>query len=365
MDRFTIPRVAMRRVQGVAREQIYLTCGTDFTRPETIRGCVNYRCNFECQYCYSWQRTEDLEISIAQWQEALLSLGTYLGKYLIQFSGGEPFIKKGFSDLLTFCHAHDIEWGVITNGSAFTQRIVENVVAANPVNIDVSVDSSSAIINDEVRGSAGALSKIEDGIKRLADERIKQNRKFLIRIKPTVTKKTFRFLPDLVAWTSKHGADSIDFSPVRPEQFWTERHYRDLWLTNSELEELDQVVQELIRLRNNGARIETAPEKLLAFVDHFRGRKTYTGVSPCRVGMRDYFISPMGEVQVCWEYPSIGNVTMQSAKEIWEGAKAREIRAQTVVCDKFASTVCANSCLTHRTFKQEAVRLVRILAPRH
>jgi hypothetical protein len=68
---------------------------------------------------------------------------------------------------------------------------------------------------------------------------------------------------------------------------------------------------------------------------------------------------------VCWEYPSLGNVTTQTAKEIWEGAKAREIRAQTVVCDKFATTVCANSCLTHRTFKQEASRLLRIVAPRH
>jgi radical SAM protein with 4Fe4S-binding SPASM domain len=365
MDKFTIPRVAMRRVQGIAREQIYLTCGSDFTRPETIRGCVNYRCNFECQYCYSWQRSEYLEISIAQWQEALLSLKTYIGKYLIQFSGGEPFIKKGFIDLLIFCHAHGIEWGVITNGSAFTQRMVESVVAANPVNIDISVDSSSAVINDEVRGSEGALSKIENGIKRLVDERAKQNRRFLIRIKPTVTRKTFRLLPDLVTWASIHGSDSIDFSPVRPEQFWTDRHYQDLWLTNSELDELDQVVHELIRLKDNGARIETAPEKLLAFVDHFRGRKTYTGVSPCRVGMRDYYISPVGDVQVCWEYPSLGNVTRQSAQEIWEGAKAREIRAQTVVCNKFATTVCANSCLTHRTFKQEAARLVRLVAPRH
>jgi MoaA/NifB/PqqE/SkfB family radical SAM enzyme len=284
MNKLTIPRVVMRCLEGIARERIYLTSGADFTRPESIRGCVNYRCNFECQYCYSWQRTEHLEISIAQWQEALLSLNTNIGKYLIQFSGGESFIEKGFIDLLTFCHAHGIEWGVITNGSALTQRMVENVVAANPVNIDISVDSASAAINDEVRGSEGALSKIEGGIKRLVDERTRQNRKFLIRIKPTVTRKTFRFLPDLVTWTSRQGADSVDFTPVRPQQFWTERHFQDLWLRNPELAELDQVVQELVRLKDSGARIETAHKKLLAFVDHFHGLKTYTGVSPAGSG---------------------------------------------------------------------------------
>jgi radical SAM protein with 4Fe4S-binding SPASM domain len=363
MDAFTVPRVALRRIKGIAREQIYLSTGVDFTRPESIRACVNHRCNFACQYCYSWQRPEYPELPIDQWQKALGSLKDYIGKYLIQFSGGEPFIKKGFLDLLEYCYDHEIEWGVITNASAFGQKIVERVVAANPVNIDISVDSSSASINDGVRGSAGALADIERGIKHLTDQRAKAARRFLIRIKPTITKKSFRSLPALVAWAADQGADSIDFSPVRPEQFWTPKHYQDLWLNASEIDELEKIVQELLRLRGDGAKIETAPEKLRALVGHFTGQKTYTGVTPCRVGMRDYLISPIGDVQVCWEYPSIGNISVQSAKEIWEGAKAREIRAQTVGCNKFGTIVCANSCLTHRTLKQEASRLIRILRP--
>ncbi|MHB8815141.1 MAG: radical SAM protein [Steroidobacteraceae bacterium] len=363
MDKFTVPRVAMRRIEGIVRERFYLTSGADFTRPESIRGCVNYRCNFSCQYCYSWQRPAHAELSVDQWEKALLSLREYIGKYLIQFSGGEPFVKKGFLDLLEFCCNQDIEWGVITNGSAFSRKIVERVVAANPVNIDISVDSASARINDDVRGSEGALANAEHGIEHLADERAKRGRRFLLRIKPTITRKSFRSLPALVAWAAEHGADSIDFSPVRPEPFWTREHYDGLWLSGGEIGELEQIVLELLRLRAGGARIETSPEKLLALVGHFQGRKTYSGVSPCRVGMRDYHISPTGDVKVCWEYPSIGNISLQSAKEIWEGAKAREIRAQTVGCNKFGTIVCANSCLSHRTLKQEASRLIRILRP--
>jgi len=132
----------------------------------------------------------------------------------------------------------------------------------------------------------------------------------------------------LIDWAAKRGADSIDFSPVMPELFWTQRHYDGLWLDRGEINELEDIVLELLRLRDGGARIETSPEKLLALVGHFKGEKTYSGVSPCRVGMRDYHISPTGDVQVCWEYPSIGNVALQSAKAIWEGAKgARNSRA--------------------------------------
>ena len=263
MDAFTVPRVALRRIKGIAREQIYLSTGADFTRPESIRACLNHRCNFACQYCYSWQRPEYPELPIDQWQKALGSLRHYIGKYLIQFSGGEPFIKRGFIDLLEYCHSHEIEWGVITNGSAFSQKIVERVVAANPVNIDISVYSSSAQINDGVRGSDGALSKIEEGIKHLAAERAKNSRRFLIRIKPTITKQILS-LPSRIsrlgcrAGRGQHGL----FSPVRPEQFWTPRHFADLWLNASEIVELESVVQELLRLRGEGRSNRNGPREI-------------------------------------------------------------------------------------------------------
>ena len=47
---------------------------------------------------------------------------------------------------------------------------------------------------------------------------------------------------------------------------------------------------------------------------------------PCRVGMRDFFIRTNGDVEVCFFYPSIGNIKEQSAREIWYGPKAQEIR---------------------------------------
>ena len=66
---------------------------------------------------------------------------------------------------------------------------------------------------------------------------------------------------------------------------------------------------------------------------------------PCRVGMRDFFIRTNGDIEVCFFYPSIGNIKEASAREIWYGPKAREIRKQTVECDK----LCLYTCLSQKT----------------
>jgi hypothetical protein len=40
------------------------------------------------------------------------------------------------------------------------------------------------------------------------------------------------------------------------------------------------------------------------------------------------------QVEVCFFYPPIGNIKKQSARAIWYGPKAQEIRKQTIACDR-------------------------------
>ena len=361
MEKLAILGAGIARCKGAIREGLYLRTGLDLTVPDAIRGIVNQRCNYHCLYCYSWQRDRFPEISIAEWQEALRSLKAFAGRYTIQFGGGEPFLKKGFTQLLDFCHQNGIAWGVITNGSLLDQQTVEAIVDAGPQNVDLSIDSSDPATNDLVRGAVDSVRVIGEGLERLSRERARRGRRFLIRIKPTVTLQSFRHLTALLPWALERGADDVDYSPVRPEPFWTEQTFATLWIGEPQLPELRRVVEALVELKLGGAPIETTVEKLRSFPDHFLRRQVHHGVSPCRVGMRDYFIRPDGEVETCWEYPTIGSVTGQSARALWRGPKARALRAQTVACRKFGTLVCANSCITHRTLWQEGLRALQFL----
>jgi hypothetical protein len=99
----------------------------------------------------------------------------------------------------------------------------------------------------------------------------------------------------------------------------------NLQLDSSEISELEQVVLELLQLGESGAQIETAPEKLRFSGALSRAKDVCRGLILPRRDAGPAHLT--GDVQDCSEYPSVGNISLQSAKEIWEGAKAREIRA--------------------------------------
>lgn len=350
-----LAKAGMRHTRTAAADTISLRTGLNITRPSSIRGMINERCNYKCQYCDFWRlpNYQD-EMSISQWQQALLSLKDFIGGYTIQFSGGEPFIKKGFVDLLEFCHEHRIGWGVITNGSVLTPEIVERVVRARPLNFDLSIDASVAEIHDSARGVPGSLERITTGIRRLRETQDRLGVRFPLRLKPTVHALNYRVLPELVQWTSTVGATSVDFKPVTAQRNGINE---DTWIHgDSMIGELRSVVRCLVLMKADGAPIETSVAALEAMPDHFCQRAVKPTLAPCRVGLRDYHISPSGDVELCWFHPSIGNVKEQSAAEIWRGPRAREVRAKTVRCERFGTPLCASSCLAHKSLREEVKR---------
>ena len=143
-----------KHVRNALSEELYLRTGRDVTRPASIFAEVVERCNYKCRYCDYWRRPNyRQEMTIEEWQRALSSLKEFIGGFHVEFAGGEPYIKKGFLDLLRFCRDNDIHWGVTTNGGAYlNKKIVTQTVEARPFNINISIDSMDPKIHNYSRG---------------------------------------------------------------------------------------------------------------------------------------------------------------------------------------------------------------------
>ena len=154
-------------------------------------------------------------MSIDQWKKGLESIREFLGSYRVQFVGGEPFVKNGFLELLEFCRELSIDFGVITNGSAFaSDRVVRRFVSARPLKVEISVDGPTAETHDRIRGVPGSLLSITVGIQKLRDASRELGVDLPIRIKPVLSALNFRAMPELVTWSIEQGATSIDIQPV-------------------------------------------------------------------------------------------------------------------------------------------------------
>jgi MoaA/NifB/PqqE/SkfB family radical SAM enzyme len=356
MDIRELVSLGWKHTSSAFAEELYLKSGVDATRPVTFYGLVNARCNVKCRYCEYWRLAHyPEEMTIEQWHAALLSVKEFVGDFSINFSGGEPFIKPGFIDLLGWCRDNGIKAGVTTNGSALTQANAARVVAAHPFNVNISVDAPSAEVHDYLRGSPGLFDKLSQGIIYLLEERKRQQVEFPITVKPTVNSVNFRHLPALVEWAARLG--DLCVSP-QPMDRWTPETCNELWIEEADLAELEAVIERLVAMQENGAPILT-PEHLLRLMpSHFRGLQAPRSTLPCRVGMRNLFVRSNGDVEVCvMGFPFIGNIKEHSAREIWHSAKAREVRKGTVTCKK----LCLITCLSQKTVGNKVGMALKML----
>ena len=356
MNILELTRLGAHHVRNAVAEELYLRTGRDVTIPVSIYGEVIERCNYKCRYCDYWRRPNYRdEMSIEEWQKALLDLKDFIGHYHIEFSGGEPYIKKGFVELITFCGEQGLKWGVTTNGGAFgNEKVVDWTVKAKPFNINISIDSRDADIHNYSRGIEGSLDDIVAGIRSLTRAKARHGADFPIIIKSVVNKLNFRVLPDMVDWVREIGATAINFQPV--EQV-TDEARDEFWIAPEDMDDLIKVKDRLLEMKRNGAQILNSDLLLNLWPNHFRREKAPREAMPCRIGMRNFFIRSDGRVEMCWNFPPIGNVRTQTAREIWYGQEGSERRKETVACE----TLCLFTCLSQKNLSDKVKMGMKLL----
>jgi len=356
MDVSDVIALGAKHVRNVAAEEVYLRFGYDFTKPINFFGFVNERCNVKCRYCAYWRLDHyQKEMSIEEWQRALLSVRDFVGRFSINFSGGEPFIKPGFLDLLAWCHGAGIRSGVTTNGSALSRRNVQKLVAAKPLNVNISVDAPDAETHDYLRGFPGLFDRLCQGIGFLRQEQESRNVRFPIMIKPTITARNFRTTPEMVDWAKRAGATCVNFQPL---ERWTPETYDELWIDDeNEQAEFLSVVDRLLEMKRNGAPIMNSVSTIREFSSYFREAPRPTKDLPSRVGLQTLFILTNGDVQLGFVKPPIGNLKQQSARDIWYGPDARRGRKQSLSHDLQAFL---NSASTRKSIR-DRMRMATIL----
>ena len=323
-------QLGTRHLREAIAGELMIRTGIDLTRPVFVSGIVLERCNARCLFCDDWRQDHyDTEIDIDEWKTSLTSLREFIGPYMINFSGGEPLIKRDILNLFAWCRDNGIRWGVVTNGSRLTRDTVEKLIEARPFNINISIDGL-APIHDDLRGFRGLFTRCESGIRLLREEAERAGTRFPIIVKPTVTARNFRELPDLVRWTAGVGATAVNFQPLHRS---TPETYGDLWIAQRDLDSLRAVIDELLELKRTGYRILNSDQALGAWPAYFEETRTASDrleKRPSKSVLQHFKIWVDGTVYLSDPSTPIGDLKTTSAEEIWRSPMARERRRQLV-----------------------------------
>lgn len=329
-------------------EFLYLKTGIDHTKPNTFYGIITNKCNSKCIYCHYWQLKDSEELTIEEWKKILLDTKKFVGNYSINFSGGEPLLKNGFFDLLDFLNKNKINFGVTTNASLLENKeMAKKLVLAKPMNVNISCESIDPKIHDYIRGWEGLHEKIMKAIQNLQELQKENNIHFPIIMKATINSLNYKQLPDQAEWVKKMGLAGITMQPIGP---WTEKAEKELYIKGEEIKFLKKIIDILIKMKEDGSPIMNSVSDLNSVIPYFSGEQLQKESGPCRVGLRNAFIYPNGDIYVCTSMSPIGNVKDKTLKEVWYSNTAKKIRKNTVNCKK----ICLSACSSNKTLFDKA-----------
>ena len=152
---------------------------------------ITFACNARCRMCLIYGEHRDHEdrhdlarrgdeLSTDEIQSVLRQCSR-MGTQQLQFTGGEPFLRKDLPELIRLAKQLKMTVGVITNGSLLSEECVSEVTAAGLDWLHVSVDGPGEVHNS-IRRVPNMFARIESTLLVL-----RTHRERLQRTTPKVT----------------------------------------------------------------------------------------------------------------------------------------------------------------------------------
>jgi radical SAM protein with 4Fe4S-binding SPASM domain len=264
------------------------------------------RCNLRCAHCYQEGGAgeelpfRDLLRILAQFKELVGWLGEeaepFPVKGQINVSGGEPFLRNDFFDLLSAFHAERdwLSFAILTNGTYIDDGIARSLRGLDAVFVQVSMEGGKET-NDAIRG-AGAYDRTIEALRCLIRERVPSSISF------TAHRDNFREFPRVVQLGCELGVGKVWADRLIP--CGSGSSLGDKTLTPEETREFFEI---MYQARSEAARVpgKTAVslERALQFL--VGGGVPYR----CAAGKNLVTVLPNGDLLPCRRMPiRVGNL---------------------------------------------------------
>jgi len=297
-------------------------------RPNTLKlqWHITHRCNWRCKHCYH-DTYEGSELTLAEQKKAFhqfLALAKAEGRLpMMTITGGEPFIRTDFLELLKYISKYKGEIGefvILTNGSYLTDEMLKKLRKEVPVidGFSISLEGTEEV-NDHIRGK-GTFQQIFD-----AAMRVKKHG-FNVGLSTTISKLNYLDIFNIVDQLIIY---DIPLMIKRFVPIGGGKRMRDLMLEPHELRDLyhrSRAIKNKHMLPNEIPLVRPRELYLIRRDNICTGGLQYLDWpdrrhQTCAVRHKSLIvIMPDGEVYPCRLLPiSLGNLQEQSLEEMYHG----------------------------------------------
>ncbi len=299
-----------RRIHKKAKEKRF---------PLRVMFEITYRCNFNCPHCYVPERfrkePEERELNKKEVFSVLDQLRD-LGCFYLGFTGGEPFLRDDFLDILRYAKKKGFEIIIYTNGSLINEGIAEALRELRPNKIDITINSLKKEPFERVTLAQDSHEKVFRAVELL------YKRNIPLGFKSCLLKENEDEIGNIKQFADTHNALHRLDTMLMPKLNGSKDPYNY------------KVKLDALGWLGSSEQFDKAECSL---TDPMSSAISKRGLFKCGVGLHNMVISPFGEVKMCLsiDYPKC-KILESSLGECWQDLKrlVDSVKAEQVYkCD--------------------------------
>ncbi|MFH1430881.1 MAG: radical SAM protein [Nanoarchaeota archaeon] len=304
--------------------------------PNQIAILLTNECNLRCSHCGNENRDrKENELTKEEWFK-IIDEASKLGVFIFNVSGGEPFIRKEWFEILSYARSKEIEVAITSNSTLITEEVGKKLKDLGIFNIHLSLDGIGEV-HDNFRNQKGVFKKVQNAIKLLKKHKVP------FGITTAVSKRNFSNLDELADFINKNKINSWEIYSAIPLGCMNRKEV----LSPEETMKFAKKISNF-RKRLKDTRIFVGDN--LGYFDQYNTQENWRG---CRAGITICAIDSEGNVKGCPIHPNCmieGNLRNNTLKELWQdknsfGYNRNSKPKLTKQCKKCEySNICRGGC---------------------
>ena len=303
------------------------------------------KCTHDCMYCYNaWKKSGQMpaELDTAKTKQMLQKIIDEMKPTRVVFSGGEPFMRSDWRDLVEFIHSLKLPITAVSNGALLEDDDFDFCKKNGVDTFEFTLLSSERTIHNSLARPKGDFSAF-DNVVWATQQAIKKG--FDVIHVFIATHKNLKTLTDTMALSYALGVRTFLFNRFNAAGEGI-KHLDELQITPLEL-------AAGLKKANDFAQMHPSFEVSCAINIHpcLIDLKQFPKIkmTGCGVGKKQrlYVLDPVGNIRLCnFSSVNVGNILKESFDKIITGQAAKDFISSYPVhckrCKKLA--VCQGGC---------------------
>lgn len=277
---------------------------------------ITQACNLRCKHCYQPDYANNNEFTFVELAQAFIQYKELIDFFnkdvqtdddiiapILSFTGGEPFLREDFLDLLEIVSANipTIAVCILSNGTLITLEIAKKLANLKIERVQISLDGDEEI-HDSIRGR-GAFKKALNGIKNLTENGIEVSVSF------TAHKQNYKLFKKVVKIAKENKARMVWTDRLIPQGSGAEL----LLMDENETKDYVQMIADCKCAEETCAGpFKVGAHRALQFIG------VHNDIYKCSAGKSGLCLMHNGDVYPCRRLPiKAGNIREKSLKEIF------------------------------------------------